>query len=140
MFVDASAMIAILAREPEREHFLDVLESCPDRSTSVIAVWEAIAGLARKRAVPVSVAHAAVLEFLATAEARIEPLTLNHLAPALEAFERYGRHVYAESDRNRALNLGDCFHYACARLAGTAILHKDVGLGATDLPPAGTPA
>lgn len=135
MFVDASAMIAIIAQEPERDAFIAAIAGAPvgQRTTSVIAVWEAVAGLARRASIPVSVAKTDILEFLDTASIVVVPLTIDHLAPALDAFDRYGRHRLPESERNRALNLGDCFHYAVARQAGTSILHKDAGLALTDI-------
>lgn len=136
MFVDASAIIAIMAREPERDAFITAIDGAPvgQRTTSVIAVWEAVAGLARRASIPVSVAKTDVLDFLDISSIEVVPLTLDHLAPALDAFDRYGRHRLPESERSRALNLGDCFHYAVARTAGTSILHKDVGLALTDIP------
>lgn len=138
MFVDASAIIAILSQEPEKNSFVDALEGAPveERITSVIAVWEAIAGFARRMSIPLTVAESDVREFLSVASIEVIPLTLDHLSPALDAFDRYGRHRLPESERNKALNLGDCFHYAAARRAGTGILHKDAGLALTDLPPA----
>jgi ribonuclease VapC len=137
MFVDASAIIAILSQEPEKNVFIDALEETPieERITSVIAVWEAIADLARRMSIPLAVAEGDVREFLATASIDVIPLTLDHLSPALDAFDRYGRHRRPENERNKALNLGDCFHYAVARRAATCILHKDAGLALTDLPP-----
>ncbi|MBS1168572.1 MAG: ribonuclease VapC30 [Proteobacteria bacterium] len=136
MFVDASAIIAILSQEPEKNAFIDALEGTPleDRITSAIAVWEAIAGLARRMSIPLAVAESDVREFLGTASINVIPLTLDHLSPALDALDRYSRHCLPESERNKALNLGDCFHYAAARRAGTGILHKDAGLALTDLP------
>lgn len=138
MFVDASAIIAILSQEPEKDAFIDALESpsAEERITSVIAVWEAIAGLARRMSIPLSIAESDVRDFLGAASINVIPLTLDHLSPALDAFNRYGRHRLPEDERNKALNLGDCFHYAAARRAGTGILHKDAGLALTDLPPA----
>lgn len=137
MFVDASAIIAILSQEPEKNAFIDALERTPveERIISVIAVWEATAGLARRMSIPLAVAERDVREFLGTASIEVIPLTLDHLSPALDAFDRYGRHRLPESERNKALKLGDCFHYAVARRAGTSILHKDAGLALTDLPP-----
>lgn len=138
MFVDASAIIAILSQEPEKNAFIDALDATPSegRITSVVAVWEAVAGFARRMSIPLAVAEADVREFLATASIKVVPLTLDHLSLALDAFDRYGRHRLPESERNKALNLGDCFHYAAALRAGTGILHKDAGLALTDLPPA----
>lgn len=138
MFVDASAIIAMIAGESDGEKLADQLQSAPpaERITSVIAVWEAIAGLHRLSKLSLPAIELKVRSFLATAAIEVIPLTLEHLAPALDAFDRYGRHRLPENERNKALNLGDCFHYAAARRAGTGILHKDAGLALTDLPPA----
>ncbi len=138
MFVDASAMIAMMAGEPDGEALAEQLQSVSpaERITSVIAVWEAVAGLHRLSKLPLSTVELKIRDFLATALIEVIPLTLDHLSLALDAFDRYGRHRLPESERNKALNLGDCFHYAAARRAGTGILHKDVGLALTDLPSA----
>ncbi|PKR87192.1 VapC toxin family PIN domain ribonuclease [Pleomorphomonas diazotrophica] len=138
MFVDASAMIAMIAEEPDGEMLAGQLQTAPpaERITSVIAVWEAVAGLHRLSKLPLPAIELKIRSFLATASIEVIPLTLDHLSPALDAFDRYGRHRLPESERNKALNLGDCFHYAAARRAGTGILHKDAGLAFTDLPPA----
>ena len=138
MFVDASAVIAMIAGESDGETLAGQLQSAPpaERITSVIAVWEAIAGLHRLTRLPLPAIELKVRSFLATAAIEVIPLTLDHLSPALDAFDRYGRHRLPENERNKALNLGDCFHYAAAQRAGTGILHKDAGLALTDLPPA----
>lgn len=138
MFVDASAIIAMIVGEPDGEALAEQLQSAPpaERITSAIAVWEAVAGIHRLSRLPLPTIELKVRSFLATASIDVIPLTLDHLAPALDAFDRYGRHRLPENERNKALNLGDCFHYAAARRAGTGILHKDVGLALTDLPPA----
>lgn len=138
MFVDASAIIAMIAGETDGERLAGQLQSAPpsERITSVIAVWEAVAGLHRLTKLPLSAIELKVRSFLATASIEVIPLTLDHLSAALDAFDRYGRHRLPESERNKALNLGDCFHHAAARRAGTGILHKDAGLALTDLPPA----
>ena len=41
MFVDASAIVAILPREPEADALADVLEGDPSPITSAIAIFEA---------------------------------------------------------------------------------------------------
>lgn len=138
MFVDASAMIAMIAEEPDGEMLAGQLQAAPpaERITSVIAVWEAVAGLHRLSKLPLPAIELKIRSFLATASIEVIPLTLDHLSPALDAFDRYGRHRLPESERNKALNLGDCFHYAAARRAGTGILHKDACPALADLPPA----
>jgi ribonuclease VapC len=55
MFVDASAIVAILTREPEADALIDALEAAPSPITSAIAIFEAALGICRKR-------HASVAE------------------------------------------------------------------------------
>ena len=49
MFVDASAIVAILTREPDADTLADVLESARAPITSPIAIFEAALGICRKR-------------------------------------------------------------------------------------------
>lgn len=135
MFVDASAIIAILAGESDGERLAATLDAARPaaRITSVIAVWEAVVGLCRKKHIPMAEAETRVNEFLEQARVGTTSLGRGELAVALQAFDRYGRHRYPESERNRALNLADCFHYACAKSHGASILHKDTGFALTDI-------
>lgn len=134
MFVDASAMLAILLEEPEGRALAEALETPSSPPvTSVVAAWEAAVGLYRKKRIPMAEAEARLREFLAQAEVEVVPLSMDEFSAALRAFERYGRHRYPEAERNRALNLADCFHYASAKTQGIPMLHKDQGLALTDL-------
>lgn len=135
MFVDASAILAILLDEADGPELAAALEASKQRKsiTSVLAVWEAVIGLHRRKGLPVSEAEARVIEFVDTAGLEMVEISLAELSPALQAFDRYGRHRHPEADRDKALNLADCFHYACARARRVPILNKDVGLALTDL-------
>jgi len=64
MFVDASAIVAILTREPEAAQLADLLESAKTPITSAVAVFEAALGLCRKRHASVAEAHAGLADFL----------------------------------------------------------------------------
>lgn len=136
MFVDASVILAILLREPDWEqHHTTIRRIGSERaSTSVIAAWEAIVGLHRKLRLDMADAQSKVFYFLDGMNIRIIGIEARELKAALEAFDRYGRHRYPEAERNRGLNLADCFHYACAKSRGIAILHKDPGFDLTDPP------
>jgi uncharacterized protein with PIN domain len=57
MFVDASAIVAILTREPEADTLADVLQSASSPVTSPIAVFEAVLGICRKRLLSVEQAE-----------------------------------------------------------------------------------
>jgi ribonuclease VapC len=135
MFVDASAIIAIMTSEPEAEKFAAALDAARGKPliTSVIATWEATVGLFGKKRIPMGEAEARVQEFLEMAGVDVLPVESSELSTALQAFDRYGRHRYPDSERNGALNLADCFHYAAAKSYRTPILTKDVRFALTDI-------
>lgn len=139
MFVDAAAMVAILLQEPDGERLAATLDSARSRPvTNVIAVWETVAAIYRKKNMPLAVAEARVADFLEAAEIEMLNAAPNDLPLALAAFDRYGRHRYPNpADRNKkGLNLADCFHYACAKARDVPILTTDEGFSPTDLPKA----
>ncbi len=135
MFVDASAIIAIITSEPEGKAFAALVEESDTdkRITTAVAAWEAAAGLARVKNIPIPQAEADVREFLDSAGIRLVAIEPEDLTAALSAYDRYGRHRYPPESRNLALNLADCFHYACAKRYQAPILHKDAGLIRTDV-------
>ncbi len=130
MFVDACAIIAILADEDEAESISDALAGASRRITSPVAVLEAVMGLARpdKFDRPIGAVEPIVMEFLD--ERGIE---ICDLPPARQAAEL----ALSAADRYRAgknrLNLGDCLHYACAKYYRVPILTTDHEFRTTDL-------
>ena len=130
MFVDASAIVALLADEPEAGRVAAALASASRTMTSPIAVLETVLALARpdKFNLTIEAVQPIVLEFL---EAR--QIVICDLPPAeetttlaLSAAHRFraGRH---------GLNLGDCLHYAAARSFGVPILATADEFRRTDL-------
>jgi ribonuclease VapC len=132
MFVDASAIVAILTREPEAEALTDVLEKGQSPITSPIAIFEAALGICRKRHASVEEAGEDVREFLAVAGVRAVPITEKEAETALAAFSRYGK----GRGHPAQLNLGDCFAYAIAKSYRTTLLFKGENFDKTDIPPA----
>ena len=49
MFVDASAIVAILTHEADADALADTLEAAREAITSPVAVYEAVLGICRKR-------------------------------------------------------------------------------------------
>lgn len=135
MFVDASAIIAVMTDEPGAENFATLLDAARAKRpvTSVLAAWEATVGLYRKKRIPMAEAEARVQEFIETAGIQMLSTAPRELPVALQAFERFGRHRYPDHERNSALNLADCFHYATAKSCRTSILTKDAGFALTDV-------
>jgi ribonuclease VapC len=140
MFVDASAILAILTYELEAQKFITSLELAHKGSliTSSLAVWETTVGLYRKKSIPMHEAEARIKEFIKIANIQVLPISHSETSVALQAFDRYGRHSYPDANRNNALNLADCFHYSCAKINQTPILTKDIGFKLTDLEAVGT--
>ena len=129
MFVDASAIVAILTREPEADRLADLLEAAAAPITSPIAVFEAVAGLCRKRHASVAEATEDVQAFLAAAGVRPVAITPAEGATALLAFARYGKGRGHPAE----LNLGDCFAYAVARAHRARLLFKGEDFDKTDI-------
>jgi uncharacterized protein with PIN domain len=90
MFVDASAIVAILTREPEADTFADVLENSGAAFTSAIAIFEAVLGICRQWHASVEEVEHDVGEFLEVARVRTAPITDKETYTALAAFSRYG--------------------------------------------------
>ena len=135
MFVDASAIVAILTRESEADNLADTLEKARTPITSPIAIFEATLGVCRKRHASVEEAEQDVGEFLELAGVRIEPITDKEARTALAAFSRYGK----GRGHPAQLNLGDCFAYAVAKNARTGLLFKGEDFDKTDILPATQP-
>ena len=132
MVVDASAIVAILTREPEADMLAERLEKAEQPITTPIAVFEAVAGLCRKRHASVEEAQADVHEFLETARIRLVAITAEDGEAALLAFSRYGK----GRGHPAQLNMGDCFAYAAARTHCTSLLFKGEDFSRTDVPAA----
>lgn len=129
MFIDASAIVAILTREPEADAFTDLIETAPSPITSPIAIFEAVLGLVRKRHASVEEAEADVLEFLSLAGIRCVPVNEKDAGTALAAYARYGK----GRGHPAQLNLGDCFAYAMARTHRANLLFKGDDFSKTDI-------
>jgi len=129
MFVDASAIVAILTREAEADALADVLEGARSPITSPIAIFEAALGICRKRHASVGEAGADVRELLDLAGIRAVPITEREAATALAAFSRYG----TGRGHPAQLNLGDCFAYAIAKNHRTALLFEGEDFDKTDI-------
>lgn len=128
LFVDASAIVAMIAREPEAWHFAQRMDRETDRLTSAISLWESVRAVARVRGVDIPEARVLVADFVRDAQPRIVPIGPDEAELALDAHEMFGKGVHAA-----ALNMGDCFSYACTRSNDASILFKGQDFVNTDL-------
>ncbi len=90
MFIDASAIIAMLADEAQGDSFADALAKVDIRLTSAVAVWEAVAGLVKTYTLSVPEARAKVDELRRDRENQALPDRrgrIGHRARSLRAFQ-----------------------------------------------------
>ena len=128
IFVDASALIAIIGREPEAGALSDRLDADHDRLCSAVSVWETVAGLVRSHAFAVEDARERVRLFLEAGSIRFVPIGEAEFDLAVEAYARFGRGRHPA-----ALNMGDCHAYACAKAHGAVLLFKGDNFARTDI-------
>ena len=128
IFVDASAIVALITREPDADLLSSKLEASSVRSTSPIAVYEAALAIARKGSMTPTEANKLVTDFLTAAQVTSANINGSMAATALLAFERFGKGRHPAK-----LNMGDCFAYASARTAGAKLLFKGDDFGQTDI-------
>ena len=128
MFLDASAVIAIIAREGDAASLTARLDQADAVFTSPIAIYESALGLARASRTSIADAMAVLDRFLAEVNATIVPIDASCGREAIAAFARFGK-----GRHGAALNLGDCFAYACARMLDVPLLCKGDDFPQTDI-------
>src|SRR5947208_15025745 len=106
MFLDASAIIAIIARERDGVTLAVRLRQANEVHTSPIAIYETVLGLARVGRMSIQDAQVVLDRFLEEVRAQIMPINAAVGRSATAAFERYGR-----GRLPAALNMGYCFAY-----------------------------
>lgn len=140
MFLDASAIIAIIGEEEDAAALLSRLEAAETPLCySPLSAYEAIVGFARKKSdmrVEATIspglidgAKEIVETFLAEIGAVEIDVTPDIRRGAISACKLYGRQV----GHPAKLNFGDCFAYACARSVHAPLLYKGDDFSHTDI-------
>lgn len=128
IFVDASAIVAIIYGEPEADDFADAIESHNDRYYCAVGAWEAAQAIAKLKTISLQQAADAVSSFAEEAGLRLVPIGEGEGREAIVAAARYGKGRHPAQ-----LNMGDCFAYACAKTNGAELLYKGNDFAQTDL-------
>ncbi len=124
MIVDASALLAILLREPEKDRFREKIARAPEPVMSPVNYMEAAVradGLGQEMAEGFD----ALFE---EAGITIVPIDRRQTLLARQAYARYGK-----GNHEAKLNLGDCFAYALASTRGEPLLFKGDDFRKTDI-------
>ncbi|XUP61539.1 type II toxin-antitoxin system VapC family toxin (plasmid) [Allorhizobium sp. Av2] len=131
MFIDASAIVAMLTDEQNGDHIAGRMQAAKSRLTSPIAVFEATITVARILDLPIGDAKATVESFIEAQGMNIVSITPKAATLAIDAFDTYGigRHP-------AALNYSDCIAYACAKAYRKPLLFDSSGFTKTDIQPA----
>ncbi len=141
MFIDASALVAVLRREEDANELEQriVTEAAPPYVSAIVR-YEATLAVSRvlsmlpengnlPRQVLIDQAKSLVEAYLDEIEARDIAIDKAIGNAALEAAASYGKAV----GHKAGLNMGDCFAYACAKTAGVPLLYKGNDFSETDL-------
>lgn len=124
MILDASAIVAIVFREPGWERLMSVMESADALGCGSPTLVEASIVVGARTGFEQS--HVARL--VQTLEVEVIPYGGEHWISAVRAYDRFGK------GRHRAgLNFGDCLSYAMAHLAEQPLLCVGTDFAETDL-------
>lgn len=128
MFIDASALCAVLLDEPGGAAYAAAIRAASSPQTSALAIFETTLAVARSVDRDVGMARRDVEQFLRLAKVQVVGIGTRELELALDAFDRYGKGRHPAR-----LNMGDCFAYACARARGLPLLFKSDDFSQTDI-------
>lgn len=141
MFIDASALVAVINQEPGWDELAkrlsDVQNACfvsplvRFEAALAVARAAATAGGATGRPTPEILAAAGELVDDLVAELGAKEIVISNAVgdKALEAAMTYGKAVGHPAD----LNFGDCFAYACAKAYRIRLIYKGGDFAQTDL-------
>ena len=128
LFVDASAMVSMIAGESDGEVLAGAMRADGDLLWSALSCWETTRALRRVKEASLEEARLEIELFAVTMRFRLVDIGEAERAMALDAYQSYGR------GRHKAkLNMGDCFAYACAKANGAKLLYKGNDFSKTDL-------
>ena len=128
IFIDASALVSMIAREADCFTLTDRLKGGSTLYCSAIAIWETVAALSYSyQFQPLAAKHEVAIF---RHDFGIQCVTIGEPESDLAAF------AYAKFGKGRhpaALNMGDCFAYACAKANNAKLLFKGDDFSKTDI-------
>jgi ribonuclease VapC len=125
MVIDTSALAAILFKEADRRHFLELIDGDPVRLISSVTALEAAMVIeARKR----EFGGRELDLFMHKTKIEIVTFTADHFEMARHAWRKFGK-----SNHPAALNFCDCCAYALSKMSGEPLLFKGNDFSRTDV-------
>jgi ribonuclease VapC len=129
MFLDTSAIVAILLGEEGWENIFDKLQSSTRRMTAAHVRLETSLVLATRLGISMIEAEAFFERFLKDHAVRVLPITDETAHVAVKAYQAFGK---GRGHRAR-LNFADCLSYACAKQQEVQMLYVGQDFGFTDV-------
>ena len=129
MVIDTSAIVAILANEPDASIFLEHIERATTRQVGAHVRLECTVNIARILGLEFADAETFYDDFLATAAIEVMPITDAVSRLSVDAYARFGK----GRGHPARLNFADCLSYACAASAGASLLFKGNDFNRTDI-------
>lgn len=128
MFIDASAIVAMMADENDAQFLADRLMTANSRMTSPMALWEASVAYSRIFGLEPKAALRDVESYVQSLDITVVAIAPATAAAAIDAYQRFGKGRHPAG-----LNFGDCFAYACARQLNMPLLYKGEDFSMTDI-------
>ncbi|QCB43533.1 type II toxin-antitoxin system VapC family toxin [Sphingomonas sp. PAMC26645] len=128
LFVDASALVAMITGESERDAFITRVEHDGNALWSAMSCWETVSALRSSYRFDIDEARGEVENTARVLALRLIAIGESELSTALDAYQIYGKGRHPAK-----LNMGDCFAYACAKTHGAELLYKGNDFALTDL-------
>jgi ribonuclease VapC len=128
MVLDASAVVAIVLKQPGFEELTDKIAHSRVVAIGAPTLLECAMVLSSRLKQDARILLAGVLRRM---DAQIVPFSEEHFDIALDAFLRFGK-----ARHPAGLNFGDCLAYATAIVAGLPLLFTGVDFTRTDVTPA----
>jgi ribonuclease VapC len=125
MVIDSSIIMAIFLQEPMASVYADRIAEAPDLAMSVASYVECgikLIYVKGEMGIP-------ELElFVLRNDIQLVPVDEQQASIALRAFEKYGK-----GRHKAALNFGDCYSYALAKVRGEPLFYQGTDFAQTDL-------
>jgi ribonuclease VapC len=128
VFVDTSAVVAIILGESDAPALSDALEAAQRRLTSPAVRLETCMVLTSRLDLPPLSAQDLYDDFASESGVAEIPIDERIGRLAVECFEKFGK-----GRRPVQLNFGDCLSYACAKARGAKLLYKGADFAQTDV-------
>lgn len=128
MFIDTSAIVALITSEPEASLLAAALAQAEVRHTSPLVRLETCAVLATRLDISPEQAGELFDDFLAEADIEVMAITDEVGRAAVACFAAFGKGCHPAR-----LNILDCFSYACAKALGAPLLFKGDDFSQTDV-------